>query len=63
MWNHRTSLNDAPDPARDLTIFAWVFRYPGADEPPPEAEAHESLALAQTTVAIFREKLGRLAGT
>jgi HEPN domain-containing protein len=57
------SLNDALDPARDLTVFAWAFRYPGSDEPPPEAEAHESLALAQTTVGVIRETLGRLAGT
>jgi HEPN domain-containing protein len=57
------SLIDALDPARELTVFAWVFRYPGSDEPPLEAEAHESLTLAQTTVAVIREKLGRLAGT
>ena len=57
------SLNDALDPARDLTVFAWAFRYPGSDEPPPEAEARESLTLAQTIVAVIRERLGRLAGT
>jgi HEPN domain-containing protein len=57
------SLNVALDPARDLTVFAWAFRYPGSDEPPLEAEAHESLTLAQETVAILREKLERLAGT
>ena len=57
------SLNDGLEPARDLTVFARAFRYPGSDDPPPEAEAHESLALAQTTVAVIREKLGRLAGT
>ena len=61
------SLNDALDLARDLTVFAWAFRYPGSDDPPPppppEAEAHESLTLAQRTVAVIREKLGRLAGT
>jgi len=56
-------LNDALDPARDLTVFAWAFRYPGSDEPPPEAEARESLTMARTTVAVIREKLGRLAGT
>ena len=58
-----TSLDDALDPARDLTVFAWAFRYPGGGEPPPEAEAHESLTLAQGIVAAIREKLGRLAGT
>jgi HEPN domain-containing protein len=56
------SLNDELDPARDLTVFAWAFRYPGADEPPPETEAHESLTLAQTTVAALRERLRRPAG-
>lgn len=56
------TLNDALDPARDLTVFAWAFRYPGADEPPPETEAHESLTLAQTTVAALRERLRRPAG-
>ena len=57
-----TSLNVALDPARDLTVFAWAFRYPGPEGTPPEAEAHESLALAQTTVAAIRERLGRLGG-
>ncbi len=57
-----TSLNDVLDPARDLTVFAWAFRYPGPEGTPPEAEAHESLALAETTVATIRERLRRLAG-
>ena len=54
------TLKEALDPARDLTVFAWAFRYPGADEAPPEAEAHDSLRLAQATVAAIRERLGRL---
>jgi len=55
------TLKAALDPARDLTVFAWAFRYPGSDEPPPEAEAHDSLRLAQVTVNAIRERLGRLA--
>jgi HEPN domain-containing protein len=54
------SLKKALDPARDLTVFAWEFRYPGSDEAPPEAEAHDSLLLAQATVDAIRERLGRL---
>ena len=54
------SLREALDPARDLTVFAWAFRYPGPDEAPPEAEAHDSLRVAQATVAAIRERLGRL---
>jgi HEPN domain-containing protein len=55
-----SSLTDALDPARDLTVFAWAFRYPGPGEPPPEAEAHQSLQLARTTVAAIEQRLGPL---
>ena len=51
---------EALDPARDLTVFAWAFRYPGADEAPPEAEARDSLRVDQATLAAIRERLGRL---
>ena len=54
------SLKAAFDPARDLTVFAWAFRYPGSDEAPPEAEAHDSLRLAQATVDAVRIRLERL---
>jgi HEPN domain-containing protein len=57
------SLDDALDPARDLTVFAWAFRYPGGGDPPTEAEAHGFLTLAQATVAAIREKLERPTGT
>lgn len=56
------SLNDALDPARDLTVFAYAFRDPGPDEPPPQGEAHESVALARRTVDAIRRRLGRPAG-
>jgi hypothetical protein len=54
------TLKEALDPARDLTVFAWAFRYPGADEAPPEAEARDSLRVDQATLAAIRERLGRL---
>lgn len=34
-------------PARDLTVFAWEFRYPGEAEIPSMEEAKEFLALAR----------------
>jgi hypothetical protein len=47
--------------ARDLTVFAWAFRYPGTDEAPPKAEANDSLRVARAAVAAIRERLERLA--
>lgn len=54
------SLKDALNPARDLTVFAWEFRYPGSDKAPPESEAHNSLLLAKTAVDNIRERLRKL---
>ena len=54
------SLNVALDPARNLTVFAWAFRYPGSDDAPPEAEARDALLLAHGAVDAIRERLGRL---
>lgn len=51
------SLKEALNPARDLTVFAWEFRYPGTDDPPPEAEVHVSLVLAQNAVDAVRLRL------
>jgi len=45
------------DRARDLTPFAWRFRYPGDDEPPPAAEIVEALALARDVVEEIRLRL------
>jgi len=45
-------------PARDLTVFAWEFRYPGADDEPPEAEAHDCLIIARSVVDAIRDRLG-----
>jgi len=54
------SLKDVLNPARDLTVFAWEFRYPGSDEAPPKTEARSSLLLAQTAVDAIRERLRQL---
>ena len=45
------------DRARDLTPFAWRFRYPGDDEPPPATEIVEALALARDVVEEIRLRL------
>jgi len=45
------------DRARDLTPFAWRFRYPGDDEPPPAAEIVEALALAKDVAEEIRLRL------
>ena len=45
------------DRARDLTPFAWRFRYPGDDEPPPAVEIVEALALARDVVEKIRLRL------
>lgn len=51
------SLAELLDQARDLTPFAWRFRYPGDEEPPPIAEIAEALELARSVVDAMLEKL------
>jgi hypothetical protein len=51
------SLGGVLDRARDLTPFAWRFRYPGDDEPPPAADIVEALALAKEVVEEIRRRL------
>ncbi len=51
------SLKETLNPARDLTVFAWEFRYPGSDDVPPESEAHDSLLLARSAVQAISERL------
>ena len=43
-------------PARDLTVFAWKFRYPGDTSRPPIAEVHASIDLADSVVAAIRQR-------
>ena len=38
------------DRARDLTPFAWRFRYPGDDQAPPAEEIEDALVLARQVV-------------
>ena len=51
------SLAGVLDRARDLTPFAWRFRYPGDDVPPPAADIVESLTLARAVVEEIRLRL------
>lgn len=44
-------------PARDLTVFAWEFRYPGSTAVPTEDEARHALATAH---GVFDSLLSRL---
>lgn len=44
-------------PARDLTVFAWEYRYPGSPDIPSEAETRQALATARS---VYRSLLGRL---
>ncbi len=52
-----SSLAPILDAARDLSVFAWVFRYPGEAEPPSEPEVREFLAIARH---VYQEILLRL---
>jgi len=53
------SLRPVLDPARDLTYYAWTFRYPGEEDVPSLAEAEEAYAQA---VAVLDAILERLPG-
>lgn len=43
--------------ARDLTVFAWEFRYPGDSQVPSEGEAVQTLALARQVVSVLLDRL------
>lgn len=51
------SLAPVLDAARDLSVFAWVFRYPGEAEPPFESEVQDSLAVARRTYEAIISRL------
>ncbi len=51
------SLRPVLDPARDLSFYAWAFRYPGEEDVPTPTEADEAYALAN---AVFEAVLQRL---
>lgn len=50
-------LAETVDATRDLTVFAWEFRYPGNEEVPDEQEARKCYALARKA---FDEIVSRL---
>lgn len=45
------------DSARDLTVFAWEFRYPGDGEMPPAEVAHDAIERAQTVIKAVQSRL------
>jgi HEPN domain-containing protein len=51
------SLTRELDEARDLTVFAWEFRYPGEVEVPPEVEVRSYLTLARQVFNSIRRRL------
>lgn len=44
-------------PARDLTVFAWEYRYPGATDVPSLTETRNALA---TACLVYETLLSRL---
>ncbi|HLI28422.1 MAG TPA: HEPN domain-containing protein [Chloroflexota bacterium] len=53
------SLAAVVTPARDLTPYAWRFRYPGTPLAPTEEEARTALGLAR---AVYAAVVARLPG-
>jgi hypothetical protein len=51
------TLKEALNPARDLTVFAWEFRYPGEAEVPSLKEARQFRAVAGE---VYQSILARL---
>jgi len=50
-------LKEVLEPARDLTIFAWEFRYPGDAPVPPLEEVKEYRQVADRVYQAIRERL------
>lgn len=51
------SLKETLVPARNLSVFAWEFRYPGDSATPSETEAYGAIALAEKVVAAVRQRI------
>jgi HEPN domain-containing protein len=51
------SLGATVDPAKDLTPYAWRFRYPGAPLDPTADETHEALTVARGVYAAVTSRL------
>ncbi len=45
------------DRAPDLTPFAWRFRYPGDDEPPPVEEIEDAVAIARQVIRATLDRM------
>jgi HEPN domain-containing protein len=55
------SLGSVTGPARDLTVFAWEFRYPGSGTPPAEAETAAAISLAEAVLSAVQQRLAGMA--
>ena len=53
------ALEREADPARELTTFAWKFRYPGESVDPPRDEAEKALVLARKVYEAILTRLPR----
>jgi len=52
-----TSLEDVCRRAERLTVFAWLFRYPGDVEEPPLEETRQALTLARDVCEAILSRL------
>jgi len=44
-------------PARNLSIFAWEFRYPGDSVTPSKEEAYDAIVTAEKVVMAVRQRI------
>lgn len=51
------SLKEMLVPARNLSIFAWEFRYPGDSVMPSEKEAYDAITTAEKVVRAVRQRI------
>lgn len=51
------SLTAALRPARDMTVFAWQFRYPGEPSVPSEQETRDYLAIARAAYHAILDRI------
>lgn len=51
------SLTSLLSSARDLTVFAWEYRYPGSSDVPSETETHQALATARSVYEVLLARL------
>jgi HEPN domain-containing protein len=50
-------LHSALDPARELSVFAWHFRYPGEIEVPEPSEAQSAIRTARRVCEAIESRL------